>query len=292
VIAANLPYVVSPDVDYVHRDNPSERDELSRSVVRRVGEHLVEGGVAHVLCNWVHGESEPWADVPLAWAADTGCDALVLHYASHEPLEYAASWNRPVRERDPDAYEATIDRWLEYYRDARIERIASGAIVLRRRRAGAPERNWTRPIEVPDAPTGMAGDHIERLLRAQDELVGIPGPEALLGERFEPAPGQRLDQTMAYGEGGYVADAAYMRCTPGVGVTARVDPRVMPLVVGCDGTRPLGELITRTTESLGRDRVEVATLCFATVRTAYELGLMRRVAGRKAAAGTAAHPGV
>jgi methylase of polypeptide subunit release factors len=287
LIAANLPYVVSPDVDYVHRDNPSERDELSRSVVGRIGEHLVEGGIAHVLCNWVHGESEPWADAPLAWVADTGCDALVLHYGSHEPLEYAASWNRPLRERDPNAYEATIDRWLDYYRGARVERIASGAVVLRRRGAGAAERSWARPIEVPDAPTGKAGDHVERLLRAQDELARLSGPEALLAERFEAAPGQRLDQTMAYGEGGYAADAAYMRCMPGVGVTARVDPRVMPVVVGCDGKRPLGELIARATESLGRDRVEVATLCFATVRTAYELGLIRRVGGGDAPAAPA-----
>jgi len=48
----------------------------------------------------------------------------------------------------------------------------------------------------------------------------------------------------------------------------------MPVVVGCDGQSSLGDLITRATEGLGPKRVEVATLCFATVRTAFELGLL------------------
>ena len=274
IVAANLPYVVSPDVAYVHRDNPLERDELSRWVVGRVGEHLTQGGLAHVLCSWVHGRDEQWARAPLAWVGETGCDALILHYASHEPLEYAAAWNRPLQRRDHAAFEATIDRWLDYYAEVGIERIASGAIVLRRRASG---RAWQRPVEVPDAPTGFAGAHVERLFAAQDELGALAGPEALLGERLRPAPGQRLDQAMLYRDGGYVPDAALMRRQPGIGVAARVDPRVMPVVVGCDGTQTLGDLIKRATQGLGsRERVELATLCFATVRTAFELGLFER----------------
>ena len=272
LVAANLPYVVSPDRSYVHRDNPLERDELARRVVGQVGEHLTDGGFAHVLCNWVHGADEEWARRPLEWVAATGCDGLVLHYASHEPLEYAASWNRPLQRRDPVAFEATLDRWLAYYQEAGIERIASGAVVLRRRTGP----NWTRPVEVPDAPTGMAGDHVERLFAAQDDIARLSGPEALLGQRFRPAPGQRLEQTMSFTPQGYRADAALMRCHPGVGVVARVDPRAMPVVVGCDGKRTLNELIKRATEGLGPDRVEVGTLCFATVRTAFELGLLVR----------------
>ena len=103
---------------------------------------------------------------------------------------------------------------------------------------------------------------------------GGPGPEALLEERLKPAPGQRLDQTMLYRKGGYVPDAALMRRHPGIGVVARVDPRAMPVIVGCDGSRPLGEVINRVTQGLGDQRVEVATLCFATVRAAFELGLL------------------
>jgi methylase of polypeptide subunit release factors len=279
LVAANLPYVVSPDVAYVHRDNPLERDSLSRWVVERVGGHLTDGGFAHVLCSWVHGEGEEWARVPLGWVAETGCDALVLHYASHEPLEYAVSWNRPLQRADPEAFEATVDRWLAYYAEEGIEGIASGAIVLRRRASGRP---WHRPVEVPDAPTGLAGAHVQRLFAAQDELARLPGPEALLSERLRPVPGERLDQAMLYRDGAYAPDAALMRRHPGVGVVARVDPRVMPVVVGCDGSRALGELIDAATQRLsGRDRVELATLCFATVRTAFELGLLERAGGRR-----------
>jgi methylase of polypeptide subunit release factors len=272
LVAANLPYVVSPDVSYVHRDNPLAGDALARSVVDQVGDYLTDRGFAHVLVNWVHGGDEEWATAPLEWVGGTGCDALILHYASHEPLEYAASWNRPLQRTDPAAFEVTLDRWLDYYAEAGIERIASGAVILRRRSGPT----WARPVEVPDAPSGLAGDHVERLFAAQDELASLGGAEALLGERFRPVAGQRLEQTMAYRGGGYAPDAAFMRRYPGVGVVARVDPRVMPVVVGCDGRWPLGELIAQATEQLGGQRVEVATLCFATVRTAFELGLLER----------------
>jgi hypothetical protein len=118
------------------------------------------------------------------------------------------------------------------------------------------------------------------MFSAQDELARLAGPEALLEERLTPAPGQRLDQAMLYRDGSFVPDGALMRREPGIGVVARVDPRVMPVVVGCDGRRPLGELIERATQRLGRrERVELATLCFATARTAFELGLLDRANG-------------
>lgn len=272
LVSANLPYVVSPDVEYVHRDNAMERDSLSRWVVSRIGEHVTDGGFAHVLCSWVHGRDEVWSRAPLEWVNDVEGDALILRYGSHEPLEYAASWNRPLQRSDPRAFEATLDRWLEYYVEAGIERIASGAVIVRRRTGG---RTWARAVEVPDGPTGMAGDHVERLFAAQDEIARLARPEALLAERLKPVPGQRLDQTMLFRDGGYGADAAFMRRRPGIGVVARIDPRVLPVIVGCDGKRSLGELITRATEGLGAERAEVATLCFATARTAFELGLLK-----------------
>jgi methylase of polypeptide subunit release factors len=274
LIAANLPYVISPDLTYVYRDNPFERDELSRRIVGQVADFLTDGGFAHVLCSWVHGAEEEWAQPPLAWVRETGCDALILHYSSHEPLEYAASWNRPLQSSDPEAFEATLDRWLAYYAEAGIERIASGVIILRRRSAG---RAWHRPVEVPDAPTGLAGAHVERIFAAQDHLASLSGPEALLSARLRPTPGLRLDQTMLYREGGYLPDSALMRCHPGIGVVARIDPRVMPVVVGCDGSRTVGELINRAAERLrSNEKAQLGTLCFATVRTAFELGLLER----------------
>ena len=272
LIAANLPYVVSPDLTYTYRDNPHERDELSRRIVGQVADYLADDGFAHVLCSWTHGREEEWAERPLAWVRQTRCDALILHYASHEPLEYAASWNRPLQRRHPQAFEETLDRWLAYYEEAGIERIATGVIILRRRSGGRP---WHRPVEVPDAPTGLAGAHVERLFTAQDQLASLSGPEALLSARLRAAPGQRLDQAMLYHDGGYLPDSALMRCHPGIGVVARIDPRVMPVVVGCDGRRPLGELINGAVQGLGAtERAELGTLCFATMRTAFELGLL------------------
>jgi methylase of polypeptide subunit release factors len=55
LIACNPPYVVSPDTRLVFRDGA----EATEGVVRAAGDHLVPGGLAHFLLNWVH-EPDDW----------------------------------------------------------------------------------------------------------------------------------------------------------------------------------------------------------------------------------------
>jgi methylase of polypeptide subunit release factors len=277
LVVTNLPYVISPDIELVHRDNPFERDELARRIVAEVPAHLTDGGLAHVLCNWVHRAEDDPSEVPRAWAKGLGCDTLVLQYSSHEPLAYAASWNRPLQARDPAAFEQTVDRWLAYYRETGIERIALGTIVLRKRSAGRP---WFRAIEVQDAPSGLAGAQTDRLLAAQDHLLGLKGEDDLLRRTFRPVEGQRVEQRLVHRAGRYAAEAASLRLVPGIGVRARVDPRAVEVVMACDGSRPLGKLIAAATAGLGEEGPAVAAMCLATVRGLFELGLVTAGRGR------------
>lgn len=181
LIVANPPYVVSPETELLYRDGDLPADAVTQQLLQAAPAYLEEGGFAHVMGNWIHGRDEDWRAPVERWLADSGCDALLLRYGSPDLVSYAAHWNQLLAAQGAEPFLAAVDRWLAYYRDAGIEAIAEGMVVLRRRAHG---RNWVRAVEVPGSPTGSAGDHLLRLFEARDRR-----DEAARSTRFAPASG-------------------------------------------------------------------------------------------------------
>ena len=205
VVTANPPYVISPDTDYLFRDSPGELHELCRGLVRALPEYLNEDGLAHVLCNWATREGEtPWQVVG-EWTHGLGCDVLVINFGQEDLVSYASRWTEPLAAKAEIEYASAVRRWLEYYREQRLETIWFGLVLLRRR-TGRP--NWFRGIGAPDFTTGFASDHLLRLLAAQDWLAGQPAVPPVLGERFALVP-HTLEQELDYDpqQGGYAYGA-------------------------------------------------------------------------------------
>jgi hypothetical protein len=96
-------------------------------VVRETARHLTDGGFATVLCNWIHGAP---GLIRFARVADTGCDALLLHYATVDAPTYAANWNAELRRRAPATFEATVRRWIDYYATEQIAHIGVGECLF------------------------------------------------------------------------------------------------------------------------------------------------------------------
>jgi len=184
LIVANPPYVVSPETELLYRDGDLHADAVTLKLLEEAPAHLEEGGFAHVMGNWIHGRDEDWRAPVERRLAGSGCDALLLSYRDADLVTYAAQWNLLLAARGSERFLSAVDRWLDYYRDAGIEAISDGMIVLRRRSAGP---NWVRAIEVPGRPTGPAGDHLLRLFEARDRR-----DEASLSTRFVAAPGLRF----------------------------------------------------------------------------------------------------
>jgi methylase of polypeptide subunit release factors len=131
LIVSNPPFVISPETGHVFRDSPLPRDEVSRLVVTEAAARLEEGGLAHVLCNWIVRSGDDWRTTVDAWVRGSGCDALLLHHGTEDPLSYAARWNVRLQQLFPERYPETLDRWLSYYETEGIEAIASGIVILR-----------------------------------------------------------------------------------------------------------------------------------------------------------------
>ena len=267
-IACNPPYVISPDSTFTYRDGGLGRDAVSRMVIREAAGHLAEGGFATVLCNWAHDDS--WAEPLRAWVAGTGCDALLLHYATVDPAEYAARWNLELRAREPRTYETTVRRWADYYTAEGIARIGLGAVILRRREGAT---HWVRPLDMAQGPSCPSSDHILRLFDAGDFLESDAGRN-LWAHAYRFVDGHRVDQSLSYPAGAYVVGPAVFRCLPGIGVEAHVDARALDVILDCDRHQPLGNLVTEAAKRRGETESDVKRLVEAPVRSLVEQGFL------------------
>jgi len=277
LVIATGPVIISPETEMLWRDSPRGGEELSRLLVTECAEHLTEGGVATVCCHWTHAEGA-WSELPVEWATNIGCDAVVLLYSSQEPLQYAL--NNVIDRPDPDrtAVGDVAKRWMGHYRRAGTERIATGTVVLRRRAAGA---NWVRAFHLGDVSTTDASDHLERIFAAGDALAersGADGLAWLMASTWRPLAGDRIDQTLLHADGAYGAPGAMLRRDPGMGLGAWLDPRVVPAVVGCDGRRSLAQVLGETPVPAGVEQAEFRGLCLATIRELIARGLLVREA--------------
>jgi len=269
LIVSNPPFVVSPDASFAYRDAGTASDTISEAVVTGAAEHLREGGFATLVASWVHARDDEWSRRPRGWIDGRGCDAWLLRYATDDPATYAARWNRALRGRDVDEFVSTVDRWRSYYEREGIAAITTGAILLRRR-AGA---TWVRADEMPRPPGPRAAEQILRVFAAQDALeegFDVTAEPLALVDRH------RLDQHLAYADGGYRVDEASIVLEDGVGVAAPVAPHAVHVLFRLDGSATLGALVAEVVEETGLEAAAVEADAKATLRRLFELGLAMR----------------
>jgi methylase of polypeptide subunit release factors len=268
-IACNPPYVISPDTSFTYRDGGLTRDHVSRMVIRESAKYLADGGFATVLCNWIHDGD--WAAALGPWVDDTGCDALVLHYATVDPLSYAKRWNLELRARDRRAFDATVRRWLDYFRQEQIANIAFGGVILRRRDAASS--HWVRALHMSEGPTGMCSDQILRLFDGADFLESPAGRD-LFAHAYSLVERHTIDQTLGYSDGRYAVAPAIFRVVPGLGLQAPVDARALEVLLECRSDRRLGDLVEQTARDREESLAELQTFVGDTVRQLVERGFM------------------
>jgi len=279
LIVSNPPYVISPDSTYAYRDSKLPGDELCRRIVRKVPEHLAEGGFAHVLVSWAHALDRDWDEPLREWVAGSGCDAWLLHYRTTDPLGHALGWLRPLGEDDQPAFEAALDRWLDYFRERKIDAIGYGAVVLRRRAGG---RNWIRAERLPLERLEPASAHTLRVFSANDRLTSLADEPAILDERLALTPEHRLVQTLVSRDGGFEVVEGTLELADGLRFTVGLDRYTTLLLPHLDGTCPLAEALERAAARLdltddGRQQFVPAAL--PAVRRLFELGFLVRSGG-------------
>ncbi len=239
LIVANPPFVISPESRYLFRDAGLVGDALSRQIARQVAEHLSEGGLGHVLCNWVYDPDGDWAAPLQNWLHDAGCDVTALLYHTEDPVTYAAKWLKAQCVAHPEEYEASIDRWLTYYDEIGLRGIASGGLIIRRRSHGT---NWFQGYAVPRQGHAPCGAQLERLIDIHDYLQGLPD-EALLDRSLRVVAEHHLEQNLQFGADGYMLKDCRLCLDQPLSFEGRIDYASMKVLSRCDGSKRFRDLL-------------------------------------------------
>ena len=262
---ANPPFVISPSRHYLFRDNDLVVDDLCRQLVRAAPHHLADGGHCQLLASWAHVSGQDWRDRLHGWFDGTGCDALVLEREVLEPSAHAASWLRQTE--SSGSWQPEYDEWMAYYDEHRIEAVGFGLITLRKRTAGTA---WFHAEEAPQDWAMPCGDHLGATFELADLLDGITGeglldlplriaPDVVLDERARPGTVDEADgRDGLNGAAGWSVTDRVLRQTAGLCWEGQVDASVAAIAAACDGTRPLGAVLTAAAHMADIDPSDLA----------------------------------
>ena len=188
------------------------------------------------------GRVTPQATGPIAlrrWLRNRGCDVLALLHHVDDPLTYAARWLQPERLAHPDDYGQALDRWLAYYRACGIDAIASGAVVVRKRRGA----NWFQAFAAEAVWRGFCGEQLHRLLSIQDYCADhLRTPDDILNCRLELRE-HRLEQVFHFERGQYRLHASRLRLHESVPHASAIDEFGLQILMKCDGRQTVRDVL-------------------------------------------------
>jgi SAM-dependent methyltransferase len=244
LVVANPPYVVSPERALLFRDSGMAGDAVSEHVVRAAPQALAPGAFASLLIAWALDSDDP-ARRPREWLSGSGCDAVLLHTSTDDPIETATVWNRDLLDR-PDAYAAALDRWLAYYRELGIEQLGYACLVLRKRTDARDGTLVAR--QLPQAALRPAGRHVRALFETRDRVDEIDARGTLLDRRLRVVEDAVVSQDVRFADGRWHHEAVTLRLERGLPFSAELDPPTARLVRALDGTRTLRDALADATD--------------------------------------------
>ncbi len=255
LVVSNPPFVVGPGLaTHTYRDSGRPGDAVCAELAGAAAGLLNPGGTMQYLANWVHVRGEDWAERVAGWFAGTGLSAWVIQREVTDPVAYVNLWLADASERRDPARAAA---WLDWFDEHRIEAVGFGIVSLRADGAtdpavhvaasgdlaetgGAPGVLVEDLRQTLDAPLGR---HVAAWFDRQDWLRAHPGAD-LLAQRLRTADGLRLRQDATIGADGWAVDHQYLALPSGMRHTEEVDPLVLALVSGCDGSVALADQLT------------------------------------------------
>jgi methylase of polypeptide subunit release factors len=260
LVVSNPPFVISPGARYTYRDAGLDADDVCRRLVRGLPSVLAPGGMGVLLANWLHVEGEDGDQRVLSWFEGTGCDGWVVQRELAAPEDYVTAWLR-----DTDETFEGYDAWLDWFAERRVEAVAFGVVAVRK---GDRQRTVTLDdVPQPTAPTW--GEEVRAHFARYDALRGDP-----LAARWRLREDVRLHSVATRGEDGWYADSQLLQQEAGLRWTGGVDSYGATLLAGCDGTRPMGTLLSVLASSTGLTDAEAAEQVLPVVERLVQQGFL------------------
>jgi hypothetical protein len=206
-------------------------------LARAAKDLLNEDGTMQYLANWLHVTGEDWAERVAGWFAGSGLSVWVIERELADPVAYVDLWLADAAE-DHDPRRAA--GWLDWFDAHKVEGIGFGLVTARRAEHFDPVvrvESLRQPLSHP------FGDEVSRWFERQNWLRLRPEPQSLLAERFLAAPGLTLHQEAEIGISGWDVTRQVLVQTEGLRWSEEIDPVLLALVAGCDGSVPLRDQV-------------------------------------------------
>ncbi|MGE5831248.1 MAG: methyltransferase [Micromonosporaceae bacterium] len=269
LVVSNPPFVVGPGVTrYAYRDSDRPADAVCAELAAAAAAVLTEGGVMQFLANWLHVAGEDWQERVAGWVG-AGCDAWIIQREVCDPVEYVTMWLRDAAEPvDP----ARVQAWLDWFDAAKVDAVGFGLVTLRRG-AGRPV---VRVEELRQAVSAPLGAQVSAWFDRQDWLAGHDGA-ALLPVKFGRADELRLIQEAAHDGEDWAVSRQRIALASGLRWAEEVDPVVLALLSGADGTVTLHDLLAVLAAATGTTEPELEAMALPVVAHLVERGYLTPV---------------
>jgi HemK-related putative methylase len=144
LVIANPPFVASPYTTAPsYHAGGARGDRVLRRIIAGLAAHLHDGGRAFAITHLAVRRAEQVETVAKRWFRNFPGRALVLVVETGTPVDLAAAQAVFALDRGLKAYAAEVQRWVDFLRRHRIERVSALLIVA--------ERGPRRDVEVIDA---------------------------------------------------------------------------------------------------------------------------------------------
>jgi methylase of polypeptide subunit release factors len=239
LVVSNPPFVTGPGVaTHTYRDSGRAGDAICAELAGSARDLLNEDGTMQFLANWLHVTGEDWAERVTGWFAGTGLDVWVIERELADPVAYVDLWLTDAAEEDNPQRAAA---WLDWFDAHKVEGIGFGLVTVRRAEHFDP---IVRVESLRQQLSHPFGDEVARWFERQDWLRLRPRPASLPAERYLAAPGLTLHQEAEIGVSGWDVTRQVLVQTEGLRWSEEIDPVLLALVGGCDGSVPLLDQVT------------------------------------------------
>lgn len=270
LIVSNPPFVVGSGVrDYIYRDSGLAGDTLCQSLIEQIADHLLPGGTAHIMANWIVRDGHDWRDRVRGWLAGTGLHAWVVQRELADPVSYVSLWLADAGE-DLERQVQRGGQWLDWFTEEGIAGIGMGMISLR------VPRNDEEPEQILEEITGadeaLTGAEVDAFF-ARRAYLRDTSDDTLLAARLSTAP-VFLEAQSLPGPQGWQEIGAAVRRPGGPAAVIGVDEVLRALLAGCRGEVPLGTLVELLATHHGVDAGALAQAALPEIREAIGRGIL------------------
>lgn len=234
LVVSNPPFVVGPgQLTHAYRDSGRAGDAVCSELAAIAPRLLKPDGMIQYLANWLYVTDGDWEDRVAGWFAGTGMDVWAIQREVQDPLDYVRLWINDASEKHDPLRAA---HWLDWFDANKVSAVGFGLITARNSGRDDPTvvcEDLRQQVE------GPMGELVAQWFDRRDWLRS----HDLLTARLRKADGLQLRQEASFGDEGWAVDRQLLALTGGPRWVEEVDPLILALVSGCDGSLPLSAVV-------------------------------------------------